>query len=137
MYENIGKLLELIKEKYEFNAANAEAICNWELRKNWNTSEMYIKHLKKELEEMEEEVKKDNIPYLEDELWDILWDFLNLAYTLKLEWFIESEEQIFKRCEKKFSERISAIKNWIPWEEIKKKQKEELKNEYNKIYIYN
>jgi NTP pyrophosphatase (non-canonical NTP hydrolase) len=137
MYENIGKLLEFIKEKYEFNAANAEIICNGEKRKNWNTSEMYVKHLKKELEEMQEEMKQNNTPYLEDELWDILWDFLNLAYTLKLEGLIESEEHIFKRCEKKFEQRISAIKNGISWEDIKKKQKEELKNEYNKKYISN
>ena len=131
---NIKKLLKLIKEKYEFNASHAEIVCNGEKRKKWNTSEMYVKHLKKELEEMQEEMKQNNTPYLEDELWDILWDFLNLAYTLKLEGLIESEEHIFTRCEKKFSERISAIKKWIPWEDIKKKQKEELKNEYNKKY---
>jgi hypothetical protein len=29
---------------------------------------MYVKHLGKELEEVQKEVKKDNIPYLEDEL---------------------------------------------------------------------
>ncbi len=96
---------------------------------------MYVKHLGKELEEVQTEIKKDNTPYLEDELWDVLWDFLNLAYTLKLEWLIESEESIFKRCEKKFGERVSAIKNWISWEEIKTKQKEELNQEYNKKYI--
>ncbi len=136
MYENIWKLLKLIQEKYEFNAKNEEIVCNGEKRKIWNTSEMYIKQIEKEIEEMKKELKVDNSICLEDELWDILWDFLNLAYILKREGLIESEENIFKRCEKKFSERIEWIKSGKTWEEVKKKQKEEFRKENLEKYGY-
>lgn len=134
--QNIKKLLDLIDEKYHFNKKYEEVVCNGEKRKTWNTPKMYIKQLKKEIKEVQTEMKNKNSVYLEDELGDVFWDFLNLAYLLKLEGKIESEENIFKRCEKKFKARVKGIKNGIKWEDIKKEQKKELKKEHLEKYGY-
>lgn len=136
MDKQIRKLLSLIDEKYDFNKKYEEVVCNGEKRKIWNTPKMYIKQLKKEIKEVQAEMKNKNSVYLEDELGDIFWDFLNLAYLLKLEGKIETEENIFKRCEKKFKARVKGIKNGIRWEDIKKEQKRERKEEHLEKYGY-
>lgn len=99
----------------------------------WN--ETFFEEILKEIEEAKAEVKEKNSVYLEDELWDIFWDYLCLLETLKKEWKIESIENVFQRCYKKFSWRIIE-ETWESrnWQEIKKIQKEELKNEHLKKY---
>lgn len=99
----------------------------------WN--ETFFEEILKEIEEAKAEVKEKNSVYLEDELWDIFWDYLCLLETLKKEWKIESIENVFKRCYKKFSWRIIE-ETWESrnWQEIKKIQKEELKNEHFEKY---
>lgn len=111
----------------------------WYLYENKNNffkwNETFFIEILKEIEEAKAEVKEKNSVYLEDELWDIFWDYLCLLETLKKEWKIESIENVFKRCYKKFSWRINE-ETWESrdWQEVKKFQKEELKNEHFEKY---
>lgn len=98
----------------------------------------YLDWVSDEFEEMKVEIKKDNSVYLEDELWDVFWDYMCLLSSLKQEWLISSEKKVFERCRKKFSERIWEVRKSIPWQDwiwkkVKDKQKIELKNEQEKI----
>lgn len=102
-------------------------------------SETYLEWVIEEFEEMKVEIKKNNSVYLEDELWDIFWDFMCLLSSLKQEWYISSEKKVFERCRKKFSERIWAVRKSIPWQDwiwagVKKIQKAELKKEFEEKY---
>ncbi len=126
----LNKLLEIVKEKNKIDQ-----------NQEWYTwAKIYLDWLKDEVIEVEEELKENNSVYLEDELWDILWDLLNLIEWLKKEWKIWWLEDVLKRAEKKYYERISWIDkvNWLKkkskWSEIKKKQKQELKEEHEKKY---
>ena len=127
----LKKLLELVDEK---NAIDQN-------QKWYNGSITYFEWLKDEVLEVEEEMKENNSIHLEDELWDILWGYLNLIEWLTSEWKISSLEKVLERVEKKYTQRIDAIKNQdsdsqksSSWNEIKKKQKEELAKEHAKKY---
>lgn len=88
-----------------------------------------------ELEEAKQEYKEDNLVYLEDELWDILWDYLCLLHALEVEWKISSAEKVFERSYKKFSGRIKDTwSNMWDWKEVKAKQNEERIKEHEKLY---
>ena len=102
----------------------------------WNTntwykwSETYWKYLEKEIQEAKNELNTNKV-YLENELWDVLWDFLCLLNSLKQEWKISSVEKIIERAWTKFSQRINEKTwdyNW-DWDKIKKEQKESLNKE--------
>lgn len=95
----------------------------------------FLQWLKDEIVEMEQELKENNSVYLEDELWDIFWDYMCLLNSLEQEWKISWVDNVLNRSYKKFSERIweNWKHKWV-WEEIKKTQKEELKLEHNKLY---
>ena len=86
-----------------------------------------------EVEEVREEIKPNNRAYLEDELSDILWGWLNLVENLKREGLVGSHEAIFKRALKKYEERILPLKGTSEdhaiWREVKRKQKENLQRE--------
>ncbi|PID87696.1 nucleotide pyrophosphohydrolase [Candidatus Gracilibacteria bacterium] len=126
----LNKLLEIVKEKNKIDQ-----------NQEWYTgAKIYLDGLKDEVIEVEEELKENNSVYLEDELGDILWDLLNLIEGLKKEGKIGGLEDVLKRAEKKYYERISGIdkvnglKKKSKWSEIKKKQKQELKEEHEKKY---
>jgi NTP pyrophosphatase (non-canonical NTP hydrolase) len=104
--------------------------------KSWNNgngSKTYFDELQKEIHETLIEYKAGNQVHLEDELGDILWDYLNLLTNLQKEGKIESIEKVFQRANKKYDERITGIQNNINWEETKIKQKVELKQEQEKL----
>jgi|GEM_PF-5492029 NTP pyrophosphatase (non-canonical NTP hydrolase) len=64
--EQIAKLFEVVKKKNQIDQTNS-----WS-----NGSSTYLQEIKKELDEVEEEILLDRICYLEDELGDVLWDYL-------------------------------------------------------------
>lgn len=82
----------------------------------------------KEIEEVREELDSGRQCYLEDELGDVLWDYLNLLYNLEDEGKI-SLISVFKRASKKYDERIATIANGGSWASIKEKQKARLAKE--------
>jgi NTP pyrophosphatase (non-canonical NTP hydrolase) len=95
----------------------------------------YVKWIRDELEEAEIEIKDNNSVYLEDELWDVFWDYICLLHSLKKEWKIQSIDNVFERCYKKYVQRVGKEWNWgKQWWKIKNKQKDELKLEHKKLY---
>jgi len=100
----------------------------------------YFDYMPWEIEEVIEQFKENNTVYLEDELWDILWIYMNLLVKLEREELITSRKEVMKRAIKKYSWRIENLwqktieerQNY--WETVKVKQKEELKKEHNKKY---
>jgi len=88
-------------------------------------SSTYLSELKNEIVEVEEELPLDRVCYLEDELADILWDYLNVLKCLEEEKGI-STCSVLNRAYVKYNERVTAIENNISWVDIKNKQKNKL-----------
>jgi len=95
-------------------------------------SSTYLNELKNEIIEVEEELPLNRTCYLEDELADVLWDYLNVLKCLEEEKGI-STCSVFKRAYLKYNERITAIENNISWEDIKSTQKNKLSMEYESL----
>ena len=116
------KIIEIAKRKLEIDKKN-----------NWSKgSETYFDEIRKEIKETEDENKENNHVKLEDELGDIFWDYANILVNLEEEGKIKLE-RVFERAQKKYEERISGIENNTPWNEIKKKQKEDIQKEIDNI----
>ncbi len=94
----------------------------------------YLSGLKDEISEMEMEINQDRQVYLEDELGDVLWDYLCLLQTLSEEKHID-RDRVLQRCLVKFSERIApdGTENPEKWEIIKQRQKESLEKEHKGV----
>lgn len=127
----LTKLIEIVNRKYRIDTTQ-----DW-----YKGSKTYFEWLKDEVDEVEIEIKNDNKVYLEDELWDVLYTYLNLLTWLEKEWKIDSIESVITRAEHKFSWRISAIENIDDslrkdaWDTIKRQQKKENKAEHEKLYF--
>jgi NTP pyrophosphatase (non-canonical NTP hydrolase) len=124
----LKKILKIVEDKYKID--KNYNWCKWSITR--------FKSLEKETKEVYEEMKEENSVHLEDELWDVLFAYLNLLKQLKSEWKITSFENIISRSERKFKERVDAIK-WKTdilqqWNKVKKRQKDELKKEHNLKY---
>lgn len=130
------KLINLLEEFIKLSEKNQEK--NIFIQKI--KSEDYFKYLPWEIEEVKAEFRENNSVYLEDELADVLWVYLNLLNKLELDKMITSREKVIKRWLKKFWERIANLDQTSLderkkyWSEIKKKQKQELTEEHNNKY---
>ena len=102
-------------------------VTDWNFYKGHQT---YLDALEDEIVETKEEIASGKKVYLEDELWDIFWDYICLLHSLEDEWRIDVEK-VFERCYRKFSERIhqDGSSNGV-WQEVKQKQKAELAKEH-------
>ncbi len=122
---------EVFQKIYDFSFWRIQELIALKVdRYKW--SQTYINWLKEEIQEAEKEIQSGKKVYLEDELWDVLWTYLCLLHSLESEWKIESHK-VFERCDKKFTERIQGWRKWIPWEEVKKRQKSGLKSEQDDL----
>ena len=117
--EHIVGLLEIVKAKHQ-----AGQNYNWS-----NDSNTFLNEIKSEVREVEEEMEAGRSCFLEDELGDVLWDYLNLLQSLENEKQIKLE-RVFERSFEKYSERWNAIQSGTSWNEIKITQKEKLRAEY-------
>ena len=112
-------LLEIAKRKAKFDDSHT-----WS-----NGSETYLAEIKNEVDEVVEEIPKSRQCYLEDELGDVLWDYLNILTALEKEACIEAKAVLARAC-RKYEQRISGIENGKTWAEIKEKQKAALELEH-------
>ena len=120
------KLNDLSEKRIEY------FLSKWDDMTWYQGSKTYWEYLEKEIQEAKNEINTNKV-YLEDELWDVLWDYLCLLNSLKKEWKIDSIEKVLQRALTKYSWRINS-ENWEynwNWQEIKKKQKELLEKEIN------
>jgi NTP pyrophosphatase (non-canonical NTP hydrolase) len=119
--DNIAALLSVVKTKHKIDQ-----------KREWSAgSSTYFDELKKEIEEVGEELNADRQCYLEDELGDVFWDYLNLLYNLEVEGKI-SLPKVFERALGKYEERIDTISNGGTWSSVKEKQKLKLADELKK-----
>ena len=118
--KEFDKLLGIAKRKTDFDQSNT-----WS-----NGSETYLAAIKNEVDEVIEELPKSRKCYLEDELGDILWNYLNILTALEKEIGIDTRAVLARACHK-YEERISGIEIGEKWTEIKEKQKIALAVEHN------
>ncbi|MEW6991139.1 MazG nucleotide pyrophosphohydrolase domain-containing protein [Colwelliaceae bacterium 6441] len=117
-------LLGIAQRKAKFDESNT-----------WSSgSDTYLSEIKNEVDEVIEETPKSRKCYLEDELGDVLWDYLNILTSVEKEVSIDAEA-VLKRACKKYEERISGIAIGKKWSDIKELQKIALENEH-KLNIY-
>lgn len=126
--ENIIKIMKLSEKR--INHLHNIDNCWWY---EWYNT--YIKWIKSEFDEAIDEIKERNSVYLEDELWDIFWDYICLLNSLEQDKLI-NKEKVFERCYKKFQERLwdSPEFEHVNWKETKEKQKKELEKEHKEKY---
>ena len=121
----IQKLIKLADKKDKIDIKRGEA--------KYFDDTWIINELLSEIKEVQDEIRPNNQPFLEDELGDILWGWLILVQKLKAKGLVTSHEAIIKRAFKKYSMRISALKGDSSdnqrWQEVKKRQKEALQKE--------
>ncbi len=115
----IRSLLDIAKRKSQFDITN-----NWA-----QGSKTYLDEIRKEISEVEDEIPLNRRCYLEDELGDVLWDYLNILFSLEKEERI-SVLRVFERAAKKYEERISGLEAGLLWADIKVRQKEKLAEEH-------
>jgi len=116
----IDQLLEIVKRK---NTVDSNG--NWS-----NGSSTYLAEIEKELVEVKEELPLNRRCFLEDELGDVLWDYLNILVNLEGEGKIELTN-VLARASKKYEERVSGTEEGIRWVDTKSKQKAELEAEHD------
>lgn len=129
-------MIDVIKDILEIAKNRVNNLHNIDSQWYYKWRETFINAIKEEIEEMEQEIKKNNSVYLEDELWDIFWVFICLVETLQQEWLIDSSKSVFDRCYTKYSQRLWTDWMWgnWKWKEIKKSQKEKLKKEHTEKF---
>lgn len=116
---DLEKLLGLVKRKQKIDHGST-----------WSDgSSTYIDELRKEITEVQAEIGRQRQVYLEDELADVLWDYLNLVSCLAEEEGI-SIEGILAHALAKYEERISGIEEGRAWKQTKSDQKIRLQEEH-------
>lgn len=120
--DNIYNLLELAKQKSKIDENSS-----WK-----GGSKLYLEELKNEVDEVLEEYENDRKCYIEDELGDILWDYLNTLISMEKEKNIEIKA-VFERAFNKYSQRIDAMHIGQSWDLVKQRQKEALLTEWNEL----
>lgn len=94
----------------------------------FNGSQTYLNEMRTELDEVLEEIPLNRRCYLEQELGDLLWDYLNLLLALESETEIQLESVLERACIK-FEQRVNGLENGLSWSDIKARQKASLTEE--------
>lgn len=110
--QDFEKLIKIVKRKSALDQGNT-----WS-----NGSSTYLEEIKKEVDEVIEEMPKQRDCYLEDELADVLWDYLNVLQAIEQERGISIDSVLARVCHK-YEERISGLESGMTWAEIKQNQK--------------
>ncbi|MCL9783973.1 nucleotide pyrophosphohydrolase [Vibrio sp. S4M6] len=120
--EKLAELVEISRRKAEIDKAG-----------DWGADPiLYLNEIKNEVDEVLEELPKQRLCYLEDELADVLWDYINAVIALEANG-AASIDSVLERACRKYQERVSAIESGKSWESIKEKQKRALKLENGRI----
>ena len=129
----IKQYIQLIQQKQE-RQKKITGLSFWEPKNR-------LQGLLNEVQEVDEELKLQNQIYLEDELWDIFWNYMNFLTLLETQWYISDTQTILQKSYDKFHERTSAVidktdksSSDLARDEVKKIQKERLEDQHNKLY---
>ena len=119
-------LLAIAKRKAVFDQNNT-----W-----FNGASTYLDAIKKEVDEVIEEIPKSRTNYLEDELGDILWNTLNALIALEQEAGISANNVLERACQK-YEQRMTGIEAGVSWDDIKNEQKQALAAEHQVNVLVN
>jgi NTP pyrophosphatase (non-canonical NTP hydrolase) len=109
----------------------AKVKVNKDLKGTWSEGSItYLNGMYDELEEVTEELNSGRQCYLEDELGDVLWDYLCMIQHLELEKKV-LVSKVFDRVVKKYSERVITLEEGETWGDVKARQKIKLQSEFN------
>ena len=97
-----------------------------------NGSATYLAEIRKEIDEVTEEIPLGRRPYLEDELADVLWDYLNVMLCLESEAGVNVDAVLVRAC-RKYEQRIGGIAAGEGWQAIKERQKAALAAELSQL----
>lgn len=116
-------------EAFETLLNIAQRKATFDKTSSWSDgAETYINEIKNEVDEVIEELPKGRVCYLEDELGDVLWDYVNALIALEGEKGV-SVESVLKRACQKYEQRVSGIEGGKQWQEIKELQNAALAKE--------
>ena len=116
---HFSSLFDIARRKAKYDNTNT-----W-----YKGSETYFDALYQELEEVGEEITQTRLCYLEDELGDVLWNYLNLLMALEKERGIDPTS-VLSRAVNKYQQRVATIENNGSWADVKAEQKRKLQQEY-------
>ena len=116
---HFSSLFDIARRKAKYDNTNT-----W-----YKGSETYYDALYQELEEVGEEITQTRLCYLEDELGDVLWNYLNLLMALEKEQGIDPTS-VLSRAVNKYQQRVATIENNGSWADVKAEQKRKLQQEY-------
>jgi NTP pyrophosphatase (non-canonical NTP hydrolase) len=119
--DHLLRLLAAALAKHEIDQDN-----DW-----YEGSATYFAALHKELQEVAEEIESGSSCRLEDELGDVLWDYLNLLLGLQTEGRIDAAH-VVRRAMDKYEERIEAIRSGEGWARVKERQRRRLADEHRR-----
>lgn len=109
----------------------AKVKVNKDLKGTWSEGSItYLNGMYDELEEVTEELNSGRQCYLEDELGDVIWDYLCMIQHLELEKKV-LVSKVFDRVVKKYSERVITLEEGETWGDVKARQKIKLQGEFN------
>ncbi|MEZ8141678.1 MazG nucleotide pyrophosphohydrolase domain-containing protein [Enterovibrio sp. FF113] len=125
MVNDSGKFLEQLQLIAKVKAER-------DLEGTWfKGSVTYLDALVNEVAEVKEELCLKRQCFLEDELGDLLWNFVCSLEHLELEGRID-KAAVFERVHKKYAERVTKRKDGESWDEVKAQQKQALLLEFNR-----
>lgn len=116
---HFSSLFDIARRKAKYDNTNT-----W-----YRGSETYFDALYQELEEVGEEITQTRLCYLEDELGDVLWNYLNLLMALEKEQGIDPTS-VLSRAVNKYQQRVNTIENNGSWADVKAEQKRKLQQEF-------
>ncbi len=107
----------------------AEVKSRRDLEGTWfEGSDTYLEAMIEEVGEVRAEIASNHQCFLEDELGDLLWNFVCVLQHLELEKKID-KRMVYQRAVKKYKERVSERKPGESWDSVKKRQKLKLEQE--------
>ncbi len=139
----MNKIIKKILELSDYNIKNN----TFAIRQN--AGKKYLIETIEEIKEALIEYKENNKIYLEDELGDIFWDWLQAVKIAERDGLIKNADNVFQHLLEKYTERLEILdtneyqKEKIKydndhisqeWINVKNKQKAELKRKHIKLY---
>lgn len=122
--KSFDQLIAIAKRKTEFDKTKKPQVL----------ADNYLQEIKNEVDEVLEELPNNRLCYLEDELADVLWDYVNAVLLLEKEQGVDLKSVLTRAC-KKYDQRVTAIEQGISWNDVKKEQKEQLAKELKECQI--
>ena len=108
----------------------AEVKSQRDLEGTWfNDCGTYLQAMIEEVAEVQTEIIANKQCFLEDELGDLLWNFVCILQHLELEHKID-KRKVYERAVKKYKERVTERNPEDSWDSVKKQQKLDLELEF-------